>query len=696
MRAVGSKITRMTLVGCFAALASAVPLGAVLFFARGAGVATVLFGLFLGGFLAAFFTVFERLWYGRTGTVLVEALYAGAVGAGGGTLGAVAGQAVFQTWGMKIVNSGAAGIALPLSLGSSVGWGLSGLAVGLAITLPFPSQRKGWMAAGLGGFAGGLAGGLMMQLFRPLFGPGSLTLGLVVLGGATGFGIAWAQRAMSALRLQILEGPGRGSEFTLGGDALIGSDRRCSVRLTGAGVASRHARITVRSGVPHIEDLGSVGGVTLNERNVSGTTTPLGHGDIIRIGANLMRVNALDVTARKTMAAAVVILFLISPMTVQAAGADVNEWRITQIDAARYPLVDLYAYVPGEARPGDIRKVSIREGEKEAAIVEIRDLAKGARDIPLTVSLVVDVSESMQWEKLSQAARAFTRFSESVPPDTVVNLVQFSDTVRVLAREITPASVADHAARLTASGNTALFDAVLTGVELLEGVPGRKAVMTLTDGMANRGQVSMPEAMEAAEKAGASLLFVGLGPDARRNRLTTMAERTGGKTVFTVDPRGLSGLFEGIAGDISREVLFRYRAAAGGGQVVPVSLELNTRSSDFAISGRYFSPRATFFGTSGEGSLVLLLLGLLGPVGLLAAGRLTSYGLSRKPILLVEGSSGATRLLTRVLTRHGMTVPMSIGGETLLVNNQPVSATRTLRPGDTLTWGETTILHKGK
>ena len=53
-------------------------------------------------------------------------------------------------------------------------------------------------------------------------------------------------------------------------------------------------------------------------------------------------------------------------------------------------------------------------------------------------------------------------------------------------------------------------------------------------------------------------------------------------------------------------------------------------------------------------------------------------------------------MLTRVLTRHGMTIPMSIGGETLLVNNQPVTGSRTLKPGDTLTWGETTIMHRGK
>jgi hypothetical protein len=78
------------------------------------------------------------------------------------------------------------------------------------------------------------------------------------------------------------------------------------------------------------------------------------------------------------------------------------------------------------------------------------------------------------------------------------------------------------------------------------------------------------------------------------------------------------------------------------------------------------------------------------------ASRLTAFELSKSNVLLVEGSSNATRMLTRVLTRHGMTIPMSIGGETLLVNNQPVTGSRTLKPGDTLTYGETTIMHRGK
>jgi len=700
MKAVGSRVTRMSFVGCFAALASAVPLGLALTMIHGAMPASIVFGLLLGSFLAAFLMIFEHLWYGKTGGILSKVLVSSSVGAAGGIIGALLGQTLFSTLGTRLVGSSASGISVPLSMGAALGWGVTGMAVGLAVTLPFPENRGRWFAASVGGFTGGFVGGLIMQTFRPLMGVASMTLGLAVFGWIMGFGISWAQQAMARFRLQVLEGPGRGSEFILGQSSVLGSDKQCPVRLAGAGVASKHARIQFKDKKPWLEDLGSSQGVIVNDRKMSKKSRSLRHGDLIRIGDNLLRVNASGSAMTRQAATVMVLLALVSPVRAMADGnADTYpepEWRINQVDTSRYPLVDLYATVPAQVRPGHIRDLSVTEAGKEATVVEVRDLSKNVRDVPLTVSLVVDVSESMQGAKLEEAKRALVGFSRSIPQSARIQLVVFSDTVRVIAGNLTPDSLPEHAARLTAGGHTALFDAVSKGTELVREQSGRRVVLTLTDGMANRGSISMDKAMADAERAGVSLMFVGLGPDARKNRLTSMAERTGGRAVYTAQPEVLSGLFEGMAQELSREVLFRYRATVSDSQVVPVTLRLNSATLEVEAASRYFSPRATFMGTTGSVSWPLILAGLLGPIGLLMASRLTAFDISRSNVLLVEGSAGATRMLTRVLTRHGMTVPMSIGGQTLLVNNQPVTGSGTLKPGDTLTWGETTIMHRGK
>ena len=58
-----------------------------------------------------------------------------------------------------------------------------------------------------------------------------------------------------------------------------------------AGVSRRHATITIRNGACYIEDLGSSNGTFLNkDRVVQGTVKPLHHGDEIRLGNILMRV----------------------------------------------------------------------------------------------------------------------------------------------------------------------------------------------------------------------------------------------------------------------------------------------------------------------------------------------------------------------------------------------------------------------
>ncbi len=703
MKAIGSRITRMTIVGGCAALCAALPLALFLPLTPRSSTMSILFGLILGGFLAGFLTAFELLWTQRAGMLTSRLVPSAVMGAFGGALGAWAGNILFKAWGNHLVSSPSAGIMFPLSLGSAAGWGLTGLGVGLAITLPFSSARSRWIHASLGGIAGGIAGGMIMQVFRPLMGSGSLVLGLLGLGSAVGFGISWTEKALSSLRLQVLQGPGRGSEFTLGSSTLIGNEKNCAVRLTEAGVAPRHARIFYKARRLFFEDLGSPLGSSLNDRKVAGTSASLSHGDLIRVGRSLLRVNAPDLAGGtgSTVAFSALLLSLSLLTPVPAGASQVaqasdtpKEARITQFDTSRYPIVDLYATLPGTLRPGTVRSLEVREGDLEATLLEVRDLQKGVRDVPLTISLVVDTSESMKGQKLQEAKDAIFSFSQTIPSQARINLVAFSDHVKVLSTGLPSSLIYRSASELSADGHTALFDAINTGVSLLDGKSGRKVVLTITDGIANRGSVSMDEAVISAESKGVSLLFVGLGADARRNRLEVMARQTGGKAVFTSNPTELSSLFEAFAMDLSREVLIRYRSSGSMESVVPVTLHLGSGASGSYLKSRYLSPQASFFGVTGTSSIVLFVLGLLGPAGLFAASRLTSFNMGKAPVLLVEGSSQATRLLTKVLSNEGMTVPMAIGGQTVLVNNQPVKGTRTLTGGETLTWGETTILFR--
>jgi len=702
MKVIGNRILRSTIVGCCGALTAAVPLSFILMMTRRTSLVTASFGIILGGALASFFIIFEHLWHQRDGDLLSRTIKSGLIGAVGGGIGAYLGQSIFMAWGSRVVGTSAAGIGIPISMGAAAGWALTGIGVALAITLPFSNNRSRWLHASLGGAAGGLVGGLVMQMARPMMGTGSLTFGLVVLGGAVGLGISWAERTLSIARLQVLEGPGRGSEFPLGRETLIGSDRKCPIHLSGAGVASRHAKIRVQNRKTFLEDLGAPKGLILNGQKMKEQVSRLSHGDLIKMGDNLLRVNLPSSrSVAGKMAAVLIALMVFQPGTIFAdygladPGLADNEARITQVDPSKYPVVDIYTTLPGEMGPGRVRTFAVTEGDMEAVVLEIRDLARGTRDVPISVSLVVDTSGSMRGEKILHARDALHSFVDIIPETATINLISFNSTVNVLATSITPGMVGRHAYGLSASGHTALFDAIHRGSELLSGQPGRKVVVTLTDGKADWGQVSMEDALGFAEMEGVSLLFVGLGEDARKNRLAAMASRTGGRAVFTHLPSGIESLFAGFAMDLSREVLVRYRAADTDGQVVPVTLSMISGKGIRSISGRYMSPESTFMGTSGNTSSALFIIGLLGPVGLLAVARMNAFNMTNRSLLLVEGSSQATRQMTRLLNVSGMTVPMSIGGETLLINNRPADGTQILKGGETVTFGDTTMFFRG-
>ncbi len=699
MKVTGNRVIRTTLVGSCAAISAAVPIGILLAFNISGWTLGILSGALLGGILSGFFSAFDQMWTRRSGSLIGRVIPAVIVGFFGGGLAAFAGQALFSSWGNRLVKSASSGVLIPLSLGTAIGWALTGLAVGLAITLPASDTRDRWTWTVLGGVAGGFTGGFAMQAFQPLMGTGSLILGLSTLGTVMGLGISWAEKVFSKVSVQVLEGPGRGSIFNLGSRTYIGSDKKCRIYLTDAGIAPRHARISARRGRLLLEDLGSVVGCLLNDRKISRTQAPLSHGDLIRVGKSLFRINAPKVAAAAS--AILALVFLSSPADL-FAGESISGYltedspRITQIDSTDYPLVDMYVTLPTILRPGRVRKMRVYEGKEEATLLEVRDLTVADRDEAITVSLVLDTSQSMEGTKLSEARQALQTFSQTLPSLARINLITFSDSVRTVATRIAPEDITNYTKYITASGHTALFDAIVKGTDLVASNSGRRVVLVLTDGMANRGSYSMESALAYAEQRAVSLLIVGLGTDVRRSRLITMAEKTGGKAVFTTAPEELSFLFGEMGHTLSREVLIRYKSTGRQTSVVPVQLTLGSAGMTSAVKGRYMPPTASIFGNAGSVSWALILFGLIGPVGLLASSRLTSFVLSKDPIMLVEGSSNATRLLTKVLRDEGMTVPMNIGGKTVMVNNQPVSGTRTLNTGDTLTWGETTILFTKK
>lgn len=100
--------------------------------------------------------------------------------------------------------------------------------------------------------------------------------------------IGSAPRAPMKLRI-VQPRARRGQTFDLVHEVTLGRSTACVVALEDDFASSVHARVFVRDGAAYVEDLGSTNGTYVNEERIT-SPTPLGRGDLLRIGGTVLEV----------------------------------------------------------------------------------------------------------------------------------------------------------------------------------------------------------------------------------------------------------------------------------------------------------------------------------------------------------------------------------------------------------------------
>ena len=187
------------------------------------------------------------------------------------------------------------------------------------------------------------------------------------------------------------------------------------------------------------------------------------------------------------------------------------------------------------------------------------------RSLPLHVVLVWDSSSSMKG-RTDALESAVHRYLAEVGADERVQLIRFSNEVDVLLdnftgnyREMVPAIEG----KFTASGSTALGDALRSALDLLDDVSGRRAVVFFTDGHDSSSSKSLVTLLDRVAQADVQVYTVGLGEVMRSysrrmsgtgvQALQSIARQSGGRFFFATDKRELRTIFDVIARDL-REV----------------------------------------------------------------------------------------------------------------------------------------------
>lgn len=265
------------------------------------------------------------------------------------------------------------------------------------------------------------------------------------------------------------------------------------------------------------------------------------------------------------------LLLVLSSASTVFAQTD-TQVRITQVDNSDFPTVTLYVSVTnsaGEPLGVDPAAIQISENGQVLQIVDARGGGPGGQGVaePLTTMLVIDISGSMDKNnKLSAAKDAAKVYVNQMRAGDQAGLMTF-DTSTYYVQQITTDTTALTSAidGLITGGDTAMFDALVEAEKALNGVPGRKSIIVLADGLDNHSQNTVDSVIEQIGPSGLTISTVGFGDASTASQsgldegaLKALSEKSGGLYSFAADPESLSALYQQLGRTLQSEYAITY------------------------------------------------------------------------------------------------------------------------------------------
>jgi VWFA-related protein len=241
--------------------------------------------------------------------------------------------------------------------------------------------------------------------------------------------------------------------------------------------------------------------------------------------------------------------------------------------------------------PGDLEIV-------EDGVVQKVDTFQEAVE-PVSMVMAIDASGSMvkSADSVREAARTFVA---AVRPQDSLALITFADQpsfAHMLGtnRQFTFEAIDTY----KAAGGTALYDALYNALLTLKSVPGRRAVVVLTDGRDENNPGTGPgsehtfdDVLKIMRTVDAAIFPIALGTRVDRDLLEKLATQSGGQAYFPADVSMLDQQYRSVIENLRRRYVLSYTSSNsthdGSWRVV----EIRSRIAGLRIAtrGGYFAP----------------------------------------------------------------------------------------------------------
>jgi VWFA-related protein len=225
-------------------------------------------------------------------------------------------------------------------------------------------------------------------------------------------------------------------------------------------------------------------------------------------------------------------------------------------------------------------------------------------DVPVTVGILLDQSGSMRSKQTEVLTAALSFAKESNPSDEMF-VVRFNEKAELALPADVPFTDSMNILRTallsgTPQGRTALYDAVVLGLEHLElGRQAKKTLVLISDGGDNDSKHRLAEVMRLTEETSATIYTVGVfepdDPDRNPGLLRRLAQISGGIAYFPAKLNDVVPTCEGIARDIRNRYSLAYIPQSGPQAIRHISVQVHEAGHVRLIS----RTRTSYLYTSG-------------------------------------------------------------------------------------------------
>jgi Flp pilus assembly protein TadB/uncharacterized protein YegL len=302
-------------------------------------------------------------------------------------------------------------------------------------------------------------------------------------------------------------------------------------------------------------------------------------------------------SVRALIAVAIAVTVLPGYGVADAAPAHAPSAQITNLEATAQQLQFVLA-VRGLPTGGTVDVASIRvsaDGQPLTAHAKTSGTQADGSVLPLREAmLVLDISGSMEGSRLTAAKAAALSYLKALPADVKAGLVTFANRPKVvLAPTANRAALRAALTHVTADGNTALYDAILSAVTALGGnQSNQRRLLILSDGADTTSKHSLAAVIAAIKRSGVSTDAVGIGlSGTQRVALTQITAAGSGRVLSTSSLGELSSAFVEAAQTFSQQILVSAETPASmAAKRITITATVKAAGRDVTASGNLRLP----------------------------------------------------------------------------------------------------------